>query len=54
VGYCLQISPDPFFDTKQYAKHEPDFNLIPISIKDFVKKIEETKSFKKAFGELAK
>ena len=48
-GYCLQISPEPSFETIEYAREEKrrdDINLIPISIEDFVKKTEELKSLK--------
>ena len=48
-GYCLQISPEPAFETIEYAREEKrrdDINLIPISIEGFVKKTEELKSLK--------
>ena len=49
TGYCYQISPEPSFETKEYAREEKrrdGINLIPISIENFVKKLEETNSLK--------
>lgn len=48
-GYCLQISPEPSFETIQYAKsekRESGVNLIPVSIKNFIDKINKTGDLK--------
>ena len=49
TGYCFQISPEPHIRTIRYAKgekRENNINLIPISIRNFVEKLEKTKSLK--------
>ena len=47
TGYCLQISPEPHLRTIRYAKYtknSDNLNMIPISIEEYINKVEEART----------